>query len=365
MTPIMTLRRAALLGFALTTSACDVVAFINDPKPRFEQTWNVPATTSQVSVAELLPTDNSVRIVPDSSAFTLTVSGTNISRRVGNDCAQCETLNGTNAFKPAFVLNAGNSSPLPQTVATAAIISGAINVVLTNNMSFDPLFVRNNPPSQPQGYMLIVVRSAGGVVLGRDSVNGATTPWPAGTQLTRNIALVSGTAASSLTVDVTLNSPAGDHNEFINANGTLNATATVPTLNVASVGLNVVNNQITSVRDTLDLSDLDESITKNVVRGALEMTITNPFAVTGTVNVRFAYGPQPGEVVAKSFSLPTGVSQKRLVTLDSLDMSRLLGRVVEFTIDGAVNSAAPVTVTPKQAMTISNRLIVTIRTGGN
>lgn len=359
MRSLTTARRAALLGAVFGLAACDIAEFASNPMPRFEQTWNVPAPSTAVSVASLLPDDNSVTILPDSSAFAVTVSGTNITRRVGNDCAQCETLHGTNAFKPAFILNAGNSTGLPADVVAAAVLSGSINVQLTNNMSFDPLFVRTAPASQ-QGYMLIVVRS-GSLVLGRDSVNGATTTFAPGTQMTRNIALTTGTITGNITVDVTIDSPSGDHNEFINANGTLNATATVPTLNVASVSLNVPNQSLDSEPDSIDMGDLDFG---EVVSGALEMTISNPFAVTGTLGMRFAYGSLPSEAITEEVTFPTSGSGVATISLNEQEMDLLIGKTVEITVTGNVSSAGPITVTPRQAITIDNRMILVIRTGG-
>lgn len=355
-------RRAALLLVAVGAAGCDVVDFASDPMPRFEQTWNLPAPSTNVSVASLLPAGNTVTILPDSSAFAVAVSGTSISRRVGADCAQCETLNGTNAFKPAFVLVAGNSTALPTDVVTAAVISGSVSVQLTNNMSFDPLFVRNSPATQPQGHMLIVIRS-GSLVLGRDSVNGATTTFAPGTQMTRLIPFTTGTITSAITVDVTLNSPSGDHNEFINANGTLNAVATVPSLNVASVSVNVPSRPLSSAADTIDLAGLGD-VGDNVVRGALEMTITNPFAVSGTVGMRFAYGPTPSQAITKTVTFPSGGTLVQRVQLDSAEMALLMGNEVAISTTGAVTSAGPITVTPRQAIRIGNRMILTVRTGG-
>lgn len=353
--------RVALLGSVVAASACDVVDFASNPLPRFEQTWNLPGPSLAVSVASLLPDDNSVTILPDSSAFAVSVSNTSISRRIGNDCARCESLHGTNAFKPAFVLVAGNSTPLPASVATAAVTGGMVAVTLTNNLSFDPLFVRNNPASQPQGHMLIVVRS-GSLVLGRDSVNGATTPFPPASVLARNIPLTTGMVVGSLTVDVTVNSPSGDHTVFINANGTLNAAAGVPTLHVASVGLNVASQSLDSEPDTVDFGAFDFG---NVQSGALEMTITNPFAVTGTFGLRFGYGPTPGENITKQVALPTGTAQLVTLSLNQAEMDLLAGKEVEMTVLGTVSSAGTITVTPRQAILIDSRVVVTLLTGGN
>jgi hypothetical protein len=355
------LRRAALLGTAIGLAGCDIAEFAANPMPRFEQTWNLPAPSMSVSVGSLLPTDNSVQILPDSSAFAVSISGTSITRRVGADCSQCETLNGTNAFKPAFVLNAGNSSGLPADVVSAAVTNGTVSIQLTNNMSFDPLFVRTNPGPQTQGYMLIVIRS-GSLVLGRDSVNGATTTFAPGTQLTRIVPLTTGTITNSITVDVTIDSPQGDHNEFINANGTLNAVAAVPTLHVASVGLNVPGRRLTSSQVELDLSEFDGI--GDPFQGVLEMTISNPFAVSGAVGMRFRYGPAAGDVFADSVAFAGGSGQVRRLQLDSARIARLIGNNVNLEVTGTVTSTAPVIVTPRQVISLANRFILKVRTGG-
>ena len=95
-------RRAALLGLAFSALGCDVVAFASDPKPILEQTWSLPTSHSHISVGKIVP--NSVSIYstpgsnpPDSSAFLLNINNVVFARRVGDDCAQCQTLNGTNA----------------------------------------------------------------------------------------------------------------------------------------------------------------------------------------------------------------------------------------------------------------------------
>jgi hypothetical protein len=366
-----------LLGLTSGVAACDVASFVTDPKaPIFEQTWNLPMENVSMSVGSLLPTGVTIYSTPgsnpeDSSAFLVDIATVGITRRVGNDCAQCETLNGTNAFKPAFVLAAGNSQALPANMISGAILGGEVTVTLTNNMSFDPLRPRalSNPP---QGFMLIVIRS-GSLVLGRDSVNGdmPNGVFPQGATMTRTVSLSTGTVTGTLAVDVTLNSPVGDHNEFINANGTLNASADLdaastglPTLRVGNVTMNVVNRSINSGSPIeLALDDLPDAIANNVVRGAFELTIVNPFAVAGTVNVDFA--PTSGQNVTKPLSLPSGNQpQVRTVTLDKPDLDKIIGSKVNLTVSGAVNSTSPIVVTPRQVVSISNRLILTTHVGG-
>ena len=90
--------------------------------------------------------------------------------------------------------------------------------------------------------------------------------------------------------------------------------------------------------------------------------ITNPFAIAGTMDVSFGYAPS--QAVVKSLPLATGIDQQRAVALDSTDIQAILGKKVALTVGGVVNSSTPITVTPKQQITIANRLVLTIRTGG-
>lgn len=363
MLPTPRLRRALLLGLPLTIAACDIVNFVNDPKPIFEQTWVVTADTTTVSVASLLP-PGQIQIVPDSSAFQVTVPQVGFSRRVGDDCGACQSQHGLTTTKPAFVLVSGASSLLPTEVVSAALITGQFNLQVTNNLSFDPLRVKVNAPASTdpaqQGRMVIVIRS-GSLVVGRDSVNGVTTAFAPGTILTRPITLSSGNIGSALAIDLTLTSPASDNNVFINANGTVSATAAVPDLRVAQLRLNVVNRTLSSIAgDSVGL-DVDSAITKHVQRADLEMTITNPFNVTGNVDVAFGYAP--GQSVSKTFAFPAGAAQVRTVSLEGTELDLLVGKKVGLSVSGGVSSAAPIDVTPKQAITIANRLRLVVLTG--
>ena len=62
-----------MLGVAVVVAGCDVAKFALDPKlPSFEQTWNLPGTTKEVSVASLLP-PGKASILADSSGFALSI----------------------------------------------------------------------------------------------------------------------------------------------------------------------------------------------------------------------------------------------------------------------------------------------------
>jgi hypothetical protein len=363
MTP-KSIRRATLLAASFGLAACDVVAFATDPKPIFEQTWNVPASRTSISVAELLP--NNVGIYntpgsnpPDSSAFLLSLNGVSFSRALGADCAQCQTLNGTNAVKPAFVLNAGSSTSLPTNVVSGAIVGATVNYSIVNNFSFDPIRVRA-AGDPTQGLLVVVVRS-GALVLGVDTVRGTTTTFPAGSTMSRGMSVGQGSATGAISVDLTVNSPQGDHNEFINANGALQTSASMANLRASSVSINVPSKSVAPAGEDLELSDFGD----NVQSATIEMSVLNPWAVSGVLTMTFT---SPSQTVTKTVSIPTGATpaatQVRTLTLDKTDMGKLVGQTVQMSLTGAMNATTPVTVTPRQVIEIDNRLIIKVQTGG-
>jgi hypothetical protein len=372
---------AALVAVTVSVVACDVVDLAKGSAPIFEQMWSVPAQGTSISIGSILPPGVQIYSTPastppDSSAFLLDVSSFGITRILGADCGPCSTLNGTTAPKPAFVLSAGSTQPLPQDVVSGAILGGTLTVSVTNNLTFDPIYVVSGGTPAQQGYMLLVVRS-GSLVLGRDSVHGAAAiapdgisrPFAAGTSMTRTINVQTGNATTNLTLDITVNSPAGD-SVFIDVNRTVNLTASLrdpsnqPTLRAANVTMNVVNRTMTSVSgDSIELDQIDGSISKHVVGGRLEMTITNPFDIAGTVNASFGYAPS--QAVSKPFDITSGVGLVRTVSLDSADMAQLMGRKVGLSIGGGVSSSSPITGTPKEIASITNRLALVLHVGGN
>jgi hypothetical protein len=364
------LRRATLLGLALGIAACDVVAFVVDPKPILEQTWNLPADSSQISVASLLPAGVSIYSTPasnppDSSAFQVAFSNVSFSRRVGDDCAACVPLNGQTTIKPPFVLTTGSAANMPLNVVSGTLIGGQVTLSITNGLSFDPLRVKTNAPASTdptqQGRLVIVLRS-GSLVVGRDSINGATTALAPGAVLNRTINLQPGNLGSALAVDLTLTSPQSDNNVPINSNGMMSATMGVPDLRIAVVRVNVVNRTLSNVGlDSIPLEGM-EDVTKYVVGGGLDMTIINPFNVSGNVNVLFTYGP--AQTITKSLTIVAGSGIRQFVTLDSTEMHNLFNaaQTVSFQVSGTVNSPGPVDLTPKQVLTLVNRLILKIHT---
>lgn len=365
MTLIHTLRRATLLGLASTLCACDIVQFATNPAPKFEQQWNLPADSTLISIGTLLPPSVSIYSTPasappDSTAFQLTMNLLPVSRRVGDDCPQCQTLNGQTTVKPAFVLTSGSATNLPADVVSGALVGGQVDVQVTNGLSFDPIRVKTGPGAQ--GFMLIVLRS-GSLVIARDSVNGATTAFAPGAVLMRTLTLQSGIVVGAVSLDLTINSPVGDHNVPIDASGRVDANSDVQDFRLAQARISVSGRTLASAgSDSLPLDDIPESISNSVTAAALDMTISNPFAISGNVDVQFGYGPSL--TISKTIDLPNGADQVRTVALDRNEVRTLFGNKVGLAINGIVSSSGPIDITPRQVVTIGNRLRLTILTGG-
>ena len=367
-------RRALLLGL-VAVAACDIYRTAVDPFPGLIQTWSLGASDETIWVDELLPTG--VTILPDSSAFVVSVPGVNYSRRLGGYCPACNAVNGTTAPKPAFVISpdTGGTTNLPTDVDSAAVLGASVSYTLTNGFSFDPIRVNpSNLATGTQGWLTVTIRS-GSRVLGRDSINGRTTAFPAGTSITRSMPPCSTVAAGvpcfgtgnvggNLTVDLLLDSPAGE-NAFIDVSRNLTAAATVSNLQVASVKIRIPSQSIgSSTPETLEVGELPEDATKRAIAGRFEMTITNPFAVAGTFALQF--NPQGQPAINKTVALPTtSTPTVRSIQLDSVEINRILtAPATTFTTSATVSATSAINVTPKQVITIANRIVLTLRAFG-
>jgi hypothetical protein len=239
------------------------------------------------------------------------------------------------------------------------LTSGTLRFVITNNNTFDPLRP-SAAVGSARGWAVITV-SNGATLLGKDSVNGATSALGAnGGTLTRDIALAGViTSSSPVTVAVTLNSPAGDPVR-IDASRTITATATPTSLVVANPSV-VVSNRSVSSTSTLDLTGVDSTVRNSVQSGALVLTLANPFNVTGILTVRLT--PSGGTVITKTVTLGVGTTTQR-VPFSQAELQSLLGTNVTVTYIGAVNATSgPVTVSPKQNVLVTAKLDVFLEAG--
>src|SRR5690242_7694376 len=182
------MRRLATL-LLVTLAACDLPT----RAPQWAVEWNVPSSSTRISIASLLPP--TVSVTPDTSAFQFSVPTISVTQSVGTACPSCVGV----IPKPEFTMTMSASTTLPSEVLAATITNDTLQFSVTSNLSFDPLRP-SAAAGSTKGWFLLVVRN-GTTIIGRDSVNGATTAMAPGTTQVRRIALngvVSGSSSITL-----------------------------------------------------------------------------------------------------------------------------------------------------------------------
>ena len=359
-----TARLAVLAGCTFVALACQVPTDL----PIWNTVWQVPADSSEVTVASLLP--SSVTIVDvgaGTKAFSFGLPEATTSTTLGETCYACAAAAGQRIPKPEFSLADSATVNLPTDVVTADIIGGSIDYTLSNGFDFDPL-----NPGPTRGWMRILVTS-GSTVMARDSINGASLALPSGGTVNRAIQFIASQASpihlnGPVTVTATLFSPAGD-SVTINTSEQFSVAASAHDIRISQVAVNVPTTTFTPQHGTVDLSSLDKANAGKIAGGAVILGITNPFAVGGSLSLDLQ-APNGAHVV-KGFTLNVGGSGSAPSTirlgLTSSEINSLVGQKdVAITISGSISSPnGAVTVTPVERMAISTLVEATIVTGGN
>jgi len=334
--------RLAMVGAtAGGLAACGVPTDLAD----WDMTWSVPTTGTTISVNSMLPSG----VTASGNSFLVSVSPISISRRLGEDCAPCAAADGLTIAKPAFVGSGTATATLPGTVTSATLGTNQITVTMRHGWGFDPL----RPSATARGWIRILATS-NGVVIGRDSINGATLAFPSGTELVRNMTLSGSVSRTGVIVTTTMDSPAGDVFRMQSA-ATFTASANFTTLAVSQAQVALTNQQVNAAATTLDLRDVGGAIRDRATAGVLQLTITNPFAVTGALTLRFTGGDQP---VTKSITLSANTSTQD-VSLTRDELRALFGKSISLSVTGPVNGSA-VTVSPGQTVNVSARMLLTL-----
>lgn len=338
------------LGLLVLSAGCDVPIAL----PIYETSWSVPAKTTTISVNALLPA-NQVTATADNSAFqvTLSPSTTTITWSLQQDCSVCVAGNGLSIPKPPFSGVGTASLSFPSTIANATLLHDTLTVTISNGFNFDPL----RPSASARGYLTLTVKN-GATVVGRDSADGATTALPPSGTLIRKVPL-SGTvsAAGGLQVSMQLSSPAGDP-VMMDASRTISVSGSTGPVFVSAVQVNLANQSVTAAPSTIDLGGVDSSITKRVSGATLDMTVTNPFNVSGTLLITLT-GASP---ITKSIVLDGSLTKPSLAFTQG-EIQELLGHNVTMTVAGTVGGSN-VAVQPGQAVSVASRLVLTLNVGG-
>jgi hypothetical protein len=335
-----------MLVAALLATACEFPT----ATPRFESRFVVPLEATRMAVSELLPSGVAVA----GHQFRVTVAAAAAQRTLGQMCGSpCTVLQGQHAPKPAFTFALEIAQALPADVQGAVISEGTATVTLSHSFDFDPL----RPPGATQnGTISITVRS-GGETLGTASIDQA---FPRITPITRSVQLA-GRVSGGIEVVVAIVSPAGGTVLISNsAPMSVSVAATVVSASEAQV---VVNNRPVTVRPaSLDLTGIDEAVRDRVRRGALVLEITNPFAVTGVMQLRM-HATASGADIRRTVQVQPDRTTQR-IELTQAEIQSLLGHTVTATVTGPVSApGGTITVRPDQQLVLTPRLDVFLEFG--
>ena len=361
--PRTTARVAALAGCAFVALACDVPTGL----PIWNTVWQVPADSTEVTVASLLP--SSVSIIDagaGTQAFSFSLPAASTSTTLGEACYACAAAAGQRVPKPEFTLSDSATVQLPVDVVNADIIGGSVDYTLTNGFDFDPL-----NPGPARGWMRVLVTS-GSKVVARDSVDGASLALSSGATINRSMPLLASRTSpvrvdGPVTLVATLFSPAGD-TVTVNTSEQFSVTAAAHDITISQVAINVPSTSFNPQHTIVDLSGLDRANGK-ITGGAVILSITNPFAVGGSLSLDFS-APN-GARVTKAFALAVGGTGSAPSTiripLTATEINSLVGQKnVAITVSGTVSSpSGAVTVTPMERMALKALVEATIVTGGN
>jgi hypothetical protein len=372
-----------IIALAMLASAC---AFPTEA-PNWAMTWNLPVpddNAMNIGVSTFLP--SGVTLVSSGTpatptAFNAAVStNPTISRTLGVQCPSCPNAS---APKPAFVAPVA-STPVTLSAGTslqmAALTTGSqILVTVNNGFTFDPL----NPPGGVNSATssITIAVTNGSATLGTLTLGGlgttitgaVATTIPAGQSKQFTIPLA-GTinTAQTINITMTMDSPAGAAGSpvVMNPNQVFTATG-VPTLNISTATVAIGAQALSSTATPIDLSQIDSSIVRRISndtqnRGAMILTMTNPFTLGSNATITFqspASASPKMTPITKNIVIPPATNATTpsvstlTIDLTGQELRSLFGRDVDV-VFGGTTSAGTISVTPTQKMTATSRIQV-------
>lgn len=327
-----------LIGLA----ACD---FPTEP-PRWDQTWVVPAERFTVNAAEFLPTD--IDVNDDTTVFVSETPEASIRFDLGEVCGvACVLLDGFEAEKPAFTDTLSTTADLPADLVRATLAGGSLQATVVHSFNFD-LLRPSSDPSDPRGFMVLRASSNGNVVAS-DSISGEDTTFPGGTVITPDLPIQPVDISNTLDIELIVYSPTGD-TTTIETSDTLRVTVEPSTVEISEITVTVDAVTIDPVTTTMDFSGLDATLVDHVESGSLLFDGSNPFPVTGTLDVSFQ-GIAP--TIERSLTVTEGTFEEAMAFSRS-ELRAILGTdAVDVVSTGTVTATdGTVTVTPAQELTL-------------
>jgi hypothetical protein len=355
----MTGRRIALLAAVGALWACDIPT----DTPKLEQEWILPIAGTSVEVVEFLPDD--VVLTDDESAFAIQMDPIDFRSTLGDLCAACIILDGLTVPKPVFVGDFHETIFLPGEVESAQVQEGRIVVEARNRFGFDPL----RPPGGETGTFSLALHDGGpdGPILDEVVIDGDDTSFGPGALLSRDLEY-SGPVGSSISVTVTVNSPAGGPEPGnwvpIRINDEIEVTATSEVLEAESAEITVAGDVFDLGVTNLDVVDISKDLVEKVRAGSFELEIVNPWSVGAILNLTID-GPTMDTPLILIAPVPPVPISTVEVEFSQAELQAFLGEPnVTLAGQGTVNQDAdPVTLAPGQVMLIDTRLDLVILIG--
>lgn len=337
---------SAVLVLAL--AGCDIPTEV----PRWDTRWVIPAERTAFSVADLLP--EGVTLAPGGGSFDVPLEGITLSESLAGMCPECAPLDGLTVPKPPFTVTLGGELQLPAEIASATLASGAVAFRLRHDFPFDPI----RPPGGSRGFLVLRVMN-GSRVLARDSLNGRTTALPPGGVVNRTLQVGAGQISGPIEVEITLHSPAGDP-VTIDLSDRILLEVHSAEVRLSRAVVRVNGKEVSTPDIVLELGSVDEAIASRVQEGALQLTIENPFEVTGTFGLRIT---TPSGRIEKPVEIVPGTSQVR-VELSGDELRSMLGNDdVRLALTGAASSpASGAELVPEDEIGLTARLELVVRT---
>ena len=349
---VWTVLSGMLLTLAL--AGCDIPT---EP-PILESRWVVPAEETRFSVSELLPGD--VSLTPDGSAFLIDFAPEVFSQSLADLCPVCTAANGFNAPKPPFTGGFQATVDFPAEVSAVTVLDGEVRVEIDNGLNFDPL----NPASGVTGTATIdIVDTADDELLGSLTLDGASTALTPGSVTVHTVALLGASVEGGLEARVIVDSPLGD-NVDIDTSLRFGVTATPQNIRVADVAVDVSGEAVNFDAQDLDVGELDENLTDQIVEGAFVVEVTNPFGVAADFTLTVD-GPTIAPI-QKSATITTDAQSSVRLEFTGDELRSFLGEPGIRLTGGATvsNTAGIITLTPGAELVLEANLDMTLAIGG-
>jgi hypothetical protein len=347
-------------NFLSTVPVIAVLAACEIPTspPQVESRWIVPAEQTQFGVAELLP--GAVSLTSDSSAFLVDFDPESFSTSLGDLCAACSLADGQTIPKPPFADAVETLVEFPSQVTSIRVLDGRVDIEVTNGLNFDPI----RPSTVATGTITFLLSDdADGDVLGSVVVDGAATPFPVGSTLTRSVDLIESQVDGSISASVVFDSPLGDP-VTLDTDLAVSVVASPADVRVSHVVIDVAGTTVDLEDATLDLAELDVDVADRVIYGAFLLDVVNPFGVAADFELTIS-GPSMIPIVKTAAIGPAPNAEVRL-DFSTEEIRRVI-EAPEVTLSGSAvvdPAAAPTMVDPGEELLLSASLDLTLRLGG-